>query len=179
MKNESHDPGLPPDLQQVGARVKGLPPEEVTAGLKQRTLARLEASLPERTGTKALEALKSAGRQSRRVVRAISRKLELLPWWRRPTYDPLARAAAMVFLLLTLGLVVYEPTAERLGRALEPLVPASSSDRIGQLVENILPSSVVQFETDEMNMDNPVRPVNHKPKAQPAPAVVDRAGKSV
>jgi hypothetical protein len=161
MKNEN--PDLPPDLQQLGARVKALPHEDVPAGLKQRTLARLEAALPERTGTKALEALKSAHRQSRRVVRAISRKLELLPWWRRPTYDPLARAAAMLFLLLTLGLVVYEPTAERLGRALEPLVPASSSDRIGQLVENILPSAGVQPE-DDMNMDSPARPVNHKVK---------------
>jgi len=110
--NENHD--LPPELLCVGERVAALPGEAPRPGLAQRTLSRIA------------RAAGSVQKESR--------------WWLRNITHPAARIAAAVLLIALVGLFTNRSSAERIGRWVEQLIGATATDRIENLVDQVLPT---------------------------------------
>ena len=139
---------LSPELQRIGEAVARMPRSQPPADLNRRTLERAEKSL--------------------REAPPPSRSIEFrLRWWRREITNPFARLAAMLALLVVLGLITNLDTAERLGKFTERLLGTRTTDHIETLVDRMLltfgpvevnPQDVERLAGSQLAPSNSLRP---------------------
>lgn len=128
---EQQPQATPRELERAGAAVRKLDRPAPPADLAERTLARIAAAEAEPAAASA----PAAGTVQRRPAPAPERTRS---WWLRRITNPAARMAAMLFLMVLLGLVVNLDTGERIGRASERLLGAQTTDRIERLLDRVL-----------------------------------------
>lgn len=122
LKEHREGEELPPELLALGETVGRLPRSEPPADLGKRTLDRVAAELP-------------AGGVGASESRS---KIRTLPWWIRPITNPIARVAAAVALISTLGLFGNLDTAERVGLLTERVIGENTTDQLEKFVDRVL-----------------------------------------
>jgi hypothetical protein len=128
---------LPPELLALGETVGRLPRSEPPTDLGKRTLDRVAAELP------AIEVGASEAKF----------RISMLPWWIRPITNPIARVAAAVALVSTLGLFGNLDTAERVGILTERVIGEGTTDQLEKIVDRVLLTyGPVRLSDKDMNM---------------------------
>lgn len=120
---------LPHELKRVGEAVGRLPKPQPPGDLADRTLARIEAGLSDR------DIRDLPPPEEARAGKAIAGPRR--SWLLRKITHPLARVAAMLLLVVMLGLVVNLDTGERIGRMSENLLGAQATDHIERFLDNV------------------------------------------
>lgn len=121
---EQKPQATPQELERVGTVIRKLDRPTPPADLAERTLARIATA-------------QAAPPQAERHAAAPA-PARTPSWWLRRITNPAARVAAMLFLMVLLGLVVNLDTGERIGRASERLLGVQTTDRIERLLDRVL-----------------------------------------